>query len=118
MLPVVDWAIAGIAKPRRSTSRADSFPNRQVTFPSYSCSCERELRHTLRMAGRSQGVLLLLLMACWAGVAFERIVLAQDPAASIGSFYCPMHPEIVAAAAGTCSRGGVKALPRGPPEPG
>lgn len=66
------------------------------------------------MAVRSQGVLLLLLMACWGGVALERVVLAQDPVASIGSFYCPMHPEIVSAAAGTCSRCGMKLVPGDP----
>ena len=66
------------------------------------------------MAVRSQGILLLVLLACWGGVAFERTVLAQDPAASIGSFYCPMHPEIAATVAGTCSRCGMKLVPGDP----
>ena len=58
--------------------------------------------------------MLLLLTACWGAVALERVVVAQDPAASIGSFYCPMHPEIVSAAAGTCSRCGMKLVPGDP----
>lgn len=59
-------------------------------------------------------MLLLALIACWGGVAFERVVRAQDPAASIGSFYCPMHPEIVAPTGGTCSRCGMKLVPGDP----
>lgn len=57
---------------------------------------------------------LVLLLTCWSGAAFERAVLAQDPAAAIGTFYCPMHPDIVSPAEGTCSRCGMKLVPGDP----
>jgi hypothetical protein len=66
------------------------------------------------MAVRSQGVLLLLVLSCWGAVSLERVVLAQNPAASIGSFYCPMHPDIVSPAEGNCSRCGMKLVPGDP----
>jgi heavy metal-binding protein len=66
------------------------------------------------MPFRSQGFTALLILTCWGGVVLERTVLAQDPAAAIGTFYCPMHPDIVARAEGTCSRCGMKLVPGDP----
>jgi hypothetical protein len=66
------------------------------------------------MPFRSQAFTALLVLTCWGGVVLERTVLAQDPAAAIGTFYCPMHPDIVATAEGTCSRCGMKLVPGDP----
>lgn len=66
------------------------------------------------MPFRSQGFTALLILTCWGGLVLERTVLAQDPAAAIGTFYCPMHPDIVAQAEGTCSRCGMKLVPGDP----
>jgi hypothetical protein len=66
------------------------------------------------MGVRSQDFLLILLLTCWSGVALERAVLAQDPAAYIGTFYCPMHPDIVASVEGSCTRCGMKLVPGDP----
>lgn len=66
------------------------------------------------MPFRSQAFTALLILTCWGGVTLERTVLAQDPAAGIGTFYCPMHPDIVAPAEGTCSRCGMKLVPGDP----
>ena len=66
------------------------------------------------MPGRSQAFLLILLLGCWGGTALERTVFAQDPAAAIGTFYCPMHPDIVSSSEGKCSRCGMKLVPGDP----
>jgi Heavy metal binding domain len=66
------------------------------------------------MAVRSQAVFLTLVLTCWSGVALERAMLAQGPVPSNGTFYCPMHPDIVSSAEGRCSRCGMQLAPGDP----
>jgi heavy metal-binding protein len=59
-------------------------------------------------------VALVLALVGWSGVALERIGAAQSTVAGIGTFYCPMHPDITAAAEGRCSRCGMTLVPGDP----
>jgi hypothetical protein len=56
----------------------------------------------------------LLAMLAWSGVVVGRAALAQEPGASAGMFYCPMHPDITAKTDTSCSRCGMKLVPGDP----
>ncbi len=74
-----------------------------------------DLRHTLDVMARwSQALVLMLAVAAWGGVAVERAIGAQDPGIAVGTFYCPMHPDITAIVEGRCSRCGMALVPGDP----
>jgi heavy metal-binding protein len=73
------------------------------------------LGHTLVMRPRrSRAVVLTLAVLAWGGVAVERAIFAQQPGATLGMFYCPMHPDITATAEARCARCGMTLVPGDP----
>lgn len=59
-------------------------------------------------------VLVLGLLAWGHSARVGLALFAQQPATTVSSFYCPMHPDIRSTAAGTCSRCGMKLVPGDP----
>jgi hypothetical protein len=66
------------------------------------------------MMRRTHTALFVLAVLAWSGVAVGRATLAQEPGASVGTFYCPMHPDITAKTEASCSRCGMKLVPGDP----
>ena len=66
------------------------------------------------MRRRIHASLFVLALLAWGGVAAGRAISAQDPGASSGTFYCPMHPDITAKTEASCSRCGMKLVPGDP----
>ena len=66
------------------------------------------------MRGKSQAVFLVMALLAWTGVSVQRALLAQTPGAAVGTFYCPMHADVTAAAEGACPRCGMKLVPGDP----
>ena len=59
-------------------------------------------------------VVFVLALLAWSSVTVGRAILAQEPGASVGMFYCPMHPDITAKNEASCSRCGMKLVPGDP----
>ena len=66
------------------------------------------------MTRRTHAALFVLALLAWSGVTVGRAILAQEPGASVGMFYCPMHPDITAKNEASCSRCGMKLVPGDP----
>jgi hypothetical protein len=62
----------------------------------------------------TQAALFVLALLAWSGAVVGRAALAQEPGASAGMFYCPMHPDITAKTDTSCSRCGMKLVPGDP----